>query len=51
MSSASTSILVDVVSLVLEILLLSKTAKFPFPTMDFILKSFFFESSNISETG
>ena len=35
MSSACTPILVDVASLVTEILLLSKTAKFPFPTMDY----------------
>ena len=35
MSSSSTPILVDVTSLVSEILLLSKTAKFPFPTMDY----------------
>ena len=35
MSSTYTSILVSVVSPVLEILLLSKTAKFPFPTMDY----------------
>ena len=35
MSSACTPILVDVVSPVLEILLLSKMAKFPFPTMDY----------------
>ena len=35
MSHSSTPILVGVVSLVLEILLLSKTAKFPFPTMDY----------------
>ena len=36
MSSTYTSILVSVVSPVLEILLLSKTAKFPFPTLDYI---------------
>ena len=36
MSSIYTSILVSVVSPVLEILLLSKTAKFPFSTMDYI---------------
>ena len=35
MSSASTPILVGVVYPVSEILLLSKTAKFPFPTMDY----------------
>ena len=35
MSSACTPILVGVVFSVLEILLLSKTAKFPFPTMDY----------------
>ena len=35
MSSACTPILVDVVYPVSEILLLSKTAKFPFPTMDY----------------
>ena len=35
MSHACTPILVDVDSLVSEILLLSKTAKFPFLTMDF----------------
>ena len=35
MSSACTSILVGVVLLVSEILLLSKTAKFPFRTMDY----------------
>ena len=35
MSSACTSILVGVVSLVSEILLPSKTAKFPFLTMDY----------------
>ena len=35
MSHSSTPILVGVVSLVSEILLLSKTAKFPFPTMDY----------------
>ena len=35
MSHASTPILVGVVSPVSEILLLSKTAKFPFPTMDY----------------
>ena len=35
MSSACTPVLVDVAFLVLEILLLSKTAKFPFPTMDY----------------
>ena len=35
MSSACTSILVGVVSLVSEILQPSKTAKFPFPTMDY----------------
>ena len=35
MSSAYTPILVGVTSSVLEILLLSKTAKFPFPTMDY----------------
>ena len=35
MSSSSTPILMDVTSSVLEILLLSKTAKFPFPTMDY----------------
>ena len=35
MSHAYTPILVSVVSPVLEILLLSKTAKFPFPTMDY----------------
>ena len=35
MSSACTPILVGVVSLVSEILLLSKTAKFPLRTMDY----------------
>ena len=35
MSSACMPILVSVVSPVSEILLLSKTAKFPFPTMDY----------------
>ena len=35
MCNACTLILVGVVSLVLEILLLSKTAKFPFSTMDY----------------
>ena len=35
MSHACTPILVGVVFLVSEILLLSKTAKFPFPTMDY----------------
>ena len=35
MSNASTPILVDVAILVLEILLLSKTTKFPFLTMDY----------------
>ena len=35
MSYACTSIVVGVSSLVSEILLLSKTAKFPFPTMDY----------------
>ena len=35
MSSASTLILVGMVSLVSEILLPSKTAKFPFQTMDY----------------
>ena len=35
MSYAFAPILVGVVSLVSEILLLSKTAKFPFPTMDY----------------
>ena len=35
MSHACTPILMGVVSLVLEILLLSKTAKFPFLTMDY----------------
>ena len=35
MSSACTPILVGMVSLVLEILLLSKMSKFPFPTMDY----------------
>ena len=35
MLSAFTPILVGVVFLVLEILLLSKTTKFPFPTMDY----------------
>ena len=35
MSSAFTPILVGVVLSVSEILLLSKTAKFPFPTMDY----------------
>ena len=35
MSSASTPILVGVVYPVSEILLLSETAKFPFPTMDY----------------
>ena len=36
MSHACTPILVDVDSPVSEILLLSKTAKFPFPTMDYL---------------
>ena len=35
MSSTYTPILVGVISFVLEILLLSKTVKFPFPTIDF----------------
>ena len=35
MSNACTPILVGVLSLVSEILLPSKTAKFPFPTMDY----------------
>ena len=35
MSHECTPILVSVVVLVLEILLLSKMAKFPFPTMDY----------------
>ena len=35
MSSSSTPIFVDATSSVSEILLLSKTAKFPFPTMDY----------------
>ena len=35
MSHACTPILAGVASLVLEILLLSKTSKFPFPTMDY----------------
>ena len=35
MSNACTPILVGVASLILEMLLLSKTAKFPFPTMDY----------------
>ena len=35
MSNACTQILVDVVSLVWEILLLSNWAKFPFRTMDY----------------
>ena len=35
MSNACTPILVGVASLVSEMLLLSKTAKFPFPTMDY----------------
>ena len=35
MSHACTPILVGVASLVSEILLLSKTSKFPFPTMDY----------------
>ena len=35
MSNACTSILVGVTSPVSEILLLSKTTKFPFPTMDY----------------
>ena len=35
MSTTYTPILVSVVSPVSEILLLSKTAKFPFPTMDY----------------
>ena len=35
MSNAYTPILVGVTFSVLEILLLSKTAKFPFPTMDY----------------
>ena len=39
MSHACKPILVDVDSPVLEILLLSKTAKFPFPTMDYSLWS------------
>ena len=36
MSHACTSLLMGVAILVLEILLLSKTAKFPFPTMEYI---------------
>ena len=36
MSRACTPILVGVASSVLEILLLAKMAKFPFPTMDYI---------------
>ena len=36
MSHASTPILVGRASFVLEILVLSKTANFPFPTMDYI---------------
>ena len=42
MSSACTPILVGMVSPVSEILLLSKTAKFPFPTMDYtmVIKKF-----------
>ena len=39
MSNACTSILVGIACLVLEILLLSKTAKFPFLTMDYSLCS------------
>ena len=35
MSNACTPILVGITCLVSEILLLSKTAKFPFPTMDY----------------
>ena len=35
---ACTPILVGVAFFILEILLLSKTAKFPFPTMDYSLK-------------
>ena len=35
MSHACTSLLMGVAILVSEILLLSKTAKFPFPTMDY----------------
>ena len=35
MSRACTPVLVGVTPLVLEILLLSKTANFPFPTMDY----------------
>ena len=37
MNYACAPILVSVISLVLEILLFSKTAKFPFPTMDYSL--------------
>ena len=41
MSYAYTPILVDVVYPVLEISLLSKTTKFPFPTMDYmVIKKF-----------
>ena len=37
MSHECTPILMGMVVLVLEILLLSKTVKFPFPTMDYIV--------------
>ena len=40
MSNECTPILVSVVVLVLEILLLSKMAKFPFQTMDLGVKKF-----------
>ena len=53
MSHACTPILVDVTSPVLEILLLSKMAKFPFRPMVHGSKGNLavFESSNISKTG
>ena len=40
MSHACTSILVGVASQISEILLLSKMAKFPFPTMGIVIKKF-----------
>ena len=41
MSHAYTSLLMGVAILVSEILLLAKTVKFPFPTMDYIPYSWF----------
>ena len=48
MSNACTPILVGVAILVSEILLPSKTAKFPFPTMDY--KSMVIKKFNLSES-